>query len=153
MAFDSLGRYVPNHKGNDHVGNMIPVVEHSEGVRPHGEFMPAAWLPVQFFDKYYEAYYVVMPGKILGCDNSGRLIPCQYGLPGASITYTDRDVEAGVIDVRTGATLLSAATGTFTVTGVTDFMGSGEQMSVSNALGVAPHRQWLHGQRLCSAQR
>ena len=45
MGFDSLGRYTPGHKSWDHVGNMIPVVEHSEGVRPHGEFKPAAWLP------------------------------------------------------------------------------------------------------------
>lgn len=144
MAFDSLGRYVPNHKTWDHVGNIIPVVEHSEGIRPHGEFKPAAWLPVQFFDKYYEIYYVVMPGKILGCDNDGRLIPCQYGLTGASITYLARDVTEGVTDVRTGAALLTADIGTFTVSGVTDFMGSGDQMTISNAVGVAPYAyfQW-----------
>lgn len=144
MAFDSLGRYVSNHKGWDHVGNMLPVVEHSEGIRPHGEFKPAAWLPVQFFDKYYEVYYVVLPGKILAADNQGRLVPAQYGLVGASVTYTERDVEAGVIDVRTGAPLLLAAIGTFAVSGVTDFMGTGEAMAVSAPLGVAPYGffQW-----------
>jgi len=105
MAFDSLGRYNPTHKTWDHVGNMIPVVEHSEGIRPHGEFKPAAWLPVQFFDKFFEDYFVVMPGKALAFDNDGRLVPAQYGLSAATITYTDRDVEAGVIDVRTGAAL------------------------------------------------
>ena len=75
MGFDSLGRYAPNHKSWDHVGNMIPVVEHSEGIRPHGEFKPAAWLPVQFFDKYYEEHFVVLPGKVLAFDNDGRVVP------------------------------------------------------------------------------
>jgi len=144
MAFDSLGRYVPNHKGWDHVGNLLPVVEYSEGERPHGEFKPAAWLPTQFFDKYYEVYYCVLPGKILAADNDGRIVPAQYGLPGATITYAATDVTAGVIDVRTGSTLLTANIGTFTVSGVTDFMGNGEQMLVSPPLGVAPYGyfQW-----------
>jgi hypothetical protein len=144
MAFDSLGRYVPNHKSWDHVGNAIPVVEHSEGIRPHGEFKPAAWLPVQFYDKYYEVHYVTMPGKLVACDNQGRIVPAQYGLSGADITYTDTDVEAGVIDVRTGSALLSAATGTFAVSGVTDFMGTGETFAVSAPIGAAPYAyfQW-----------
>lgn len=144
MAFDSLGRYTPNHKGWDHVGNMIPVVEHSEGVRPHGEFKPAAWLPVQFFDKYFEVYYVALPGKVLAADNQGRIAPAQYGLTGANVTYTERDVEAGVIDVRTGSTLLLGAIGTFAVSGVTNFMGTGETMAVSKPMGVAPYAffQW-----------
>lgn len=144
MAFDSLGRYTSDHKGWDHVGNMLPVVEHSEGVRPHGEFKPAAWLPVQFFDKYYEVYYVTLPGKILAADNQNRVVPAQYGLAGATVTYTERDVDAGVIDVRTGSTLLLANIGTFAVSGVTDFMGTGETMAVSAPLGVAPYGffQW-----------
>lgn len=146
MAFDSLGRYSTPHKTWDHVGNMIPVVEHSEGVRPHGEFKPAAWLPVQFYDKHFEEYFVILPGKILACDNDGRLVPAQYGLAGASITYTDQDVEAGVIDVRTGAPLLSGATGTFTVAsvdGTPGFLGrAGVSMAVSAPIGVAPYAYW-----------
>jgi len=143
MAFDSLGRYNPTHKTWDHIGNMIPVVEHSEGFRPHGEFRPAAWLPVQFFDKYYEDFFVILPGKVLAFDNDGRLVPAQYGVGTPSITYTDRDVEAGVIDVRTGALLASGATGTFTVASVTAFMGrTGVAMAVSAAVGVAPYAFW-----------
>lgn len=144
MAFDSLGRYVPNHKTWDHVGNMVPVVEASEGDRPHGEFKPAAWLPVQFFDKYHEEYFVMMPGKALAFDNQGRVVPAQYGLAGAQITYTATDAERGVIDVRTGAPLLAGATGTFNVSAVTDFMGTGETMAVSKPAGVVPYAiyQW-----------
>ena len=143
MSFDSLGRYAPNHKTWDHVGNIIPQVEASEGFRPHGEFRPAAWLPVQFFDKFYEDYFVVMPGKILGMDNAGHLVPAQYGLASAAITYTATDVEAGVIDVRTGQLLLIADIGTFDVSAVTDFFGTtGMALAVSGFVGVAPYAYW-----------
>ena len=147
MGFDSLGRYTATHKTWDHVGNMIPVVEHSEGIRPAGEFRPAAWLPVQFFDKYYEDWFVIMPGKILATDNDGRIVPAQYGLSGATITYTANDVDAGVIDVRTGVTLLTANIGTFTVAAVTTFMGAlynraSEALTVSMPVGVAPYAYW-----------
>jgi len=143
MAFDSLGRYNPTHKTWDHVGNIIPVVEHSEGIRPHGEFRPASWLPVQFYDKFFEDWFVAMPGKILAFDNNGHLVPAQYGLGSATITYTAQDVEAGVIDVRTGAPLLTAAIGTFNVSAVTAFMGqTGVALAVSAPVGVAPYAYW-----------
>lgn len=142
MPFNNLGAYTPSHKVWDHVGNLVPVVEHSEGIRPHGEFRPAAWLPVQFYDKYFEDWYVTMPGKILSFDNQGRVVPAQYGLATADITYTADDVSAGVIDVRTGAALLSAATGTFAVSGVTDMMGTGVTLAVSHPVGVAPYPFW-----------
>ena len=142
MPFNNVGSYTGNHKPWDHVGNLVPVVEHSEGIRPHGEFKPAAWLPVQFYDKYFEDWYVVMPGKILAFDNQGRVVPAQYGLAAATITYTADDVSAGVIDVRTGSTLLTANIGTFAVSGVTDMMGTGVALSVSDPVGVAPYPFW-----------
>ncbi len=139
MGFDSLGRYSPTHKSWDHVGNMIPVVEHSEGVRPHGEFHPAAWLPVQFFDKYYEEYFVVMPGKVLAFDNDGRVCPAQYA--GGNVVYTAADVSAGTIDVATGLPVTAA--GSTAVSGIGNFMGrTGEAMAVSKPVGVAPYAYW-----------
>jgi hypothetical protein len=144
MGFDSLGRYAPNHKSWDHVGNVIPVVEHSEGIRPHGEFKPAAWLPVQFFDKYYEEHFVVLPGKVLAFDNDGRVVPAQYAA--GNIIYTAADVTAGTIDVRTGAALLTAAIGTFAVSsvdGTPGFLGrAGVVLAVSKPVGVAPYAMW-----------
>lgn len=140
MGFDSLGRYAPGHKSWDHVGNMIPVVEHSEGVRPHGEFKPAAWLPVQFFDKYYEEHFVVLPGKVLAFDNDGRVVPA--GLASAtSIVYTAADVAAGVIDVTTGAAL--AAAKTVDISSAITFLGrTGVDLAVSKPVGVAPYAMW-----------
>lgn len=140
MSFNSVGAYTPSHKTWDHVGNLVPVVEHSEGIRPHGEFKPAAWLPVQFYDKYFEDWFVIMPGKILAFDNDGRVVPAQYGLSGATVTYTADDVSAGTIDVRTGSAVSAAAS--FAVTGVTDFMGRGQTFAVSHPVGVAPYPYW-----------
>lgn len=142
MPFNSAGVYTSNHKVWDHVGNIVPVVEYSEGIRPHGEFKPAAWLPVQFYDKYFEDWFVTMPGKILAFDNQGRVVPAQYGLASATITYTTDDVNAGVIDVRTGVTLLLGAIGTFNVSAVSSMMGTGVALSVSHPIGVAPYPFW-----------
>ncbi len=144
MAFNNVGQYNAPYKTWDHVGNMIPDVEHSEGDRPHGEFMPAAWLPVKFLEKYYENYICVMPGKVLAFDNDGRLVPAQYGLAGATITYAALDAQAGVIDVRTGLPLQVGAVGTFNVSSVSNFMGRGTAMAVSAPVGVAPYAylQW-----------
>lgn len=145
MSFNSVGQYSANHKVWDHVGNVVPTVEYSEGTRPHGEFMPAAWLPVQFYDKYYEDWMTILPGKAVAFDNDGRVVPAQYELSGATITYTANDVTAGVIDVRTGVTLLIGAIGTFNVSAVTAFMGrASTAMAVSKPVGVAPYAilQW-----------
>lgn len=148
MAINSLGQYTGNHKVWDHVGNIIPDIELSEGDRPAVEFKPAAWLPVQFFDKYFENWNVIMPGKILALDNDGRVCPAQYGLASATITYAQNDVDAGVIDVRTGVTLLVANVGTFNVSAVSAFNGvTGVAMAVSKPIGVSPYAvlQWAGG--------
>lgn len=112
MPFDALGRYTPQHKTWDHVGNIIPQVEHSEGVRPHYEFKPASWLPVKFWDKYYENWNVVLPGKAIALDPDGRLMPAEYGLGTGSgtVVYTASDVTAGVIDIATGSPVTVAKT-------------------------------------------
>lgn len=148
MPFNSSGQYTAGHKVWDHVGNIIPDVEHSEGVRPSIEFKPAAWLPVQFKDKYYEDWNVVMPGKILALDNDGRVVPAQYGLSGATYTYTQNDVDAGVIDVKTGLPLLVGGIRTANVADIDTFMGrSAEEAAISKPIGVAPYAylRWAGG--------
>lgn len=146
MSFNGVGQYAANFKVWDEVGNLIPDVGHSEGMMPHGEFMPASWLPVVFREKYFDNWMVIMPGKILALDNDGRVVPAQYGLAGATITYTADDVTEGTIDVRTGVALLTADIGTFTVASVTDHMGRGlgQALAVSDPVGVTayPVLQW-----------
>lgn len=110
MSFNSVNQYSASHKVWDHVGNIIPDVEHSEGERPAHEFKPASWLPVKFFDKHYENWVVVMPGKLVSLDPDGRLMPAEYGLTGASVVYAQNDVDAGTIDVATGAAVTTTKT-------------------------------------------
>ena len=146
MPFNIANQYTPNHKVWDHAGNAFPNVEHSEGERPAGEFKPAPWLPVQFFDKYYENWYVVLPGKILACDNDGDLVPAQYEDSSVVISYTQNDVDQATIDVETG--LAVTVVKTVAVSGVTTFLGaSGVSLAVSKPLGVAPYGylQWAGG--------
>lgn len=147
MAFNQVGQYVANHKSWDHVGNVVAPAEYSEGFRPHGHFKPAAWLPVQFFEKYYENWYVLMPGKAVAFDNDGRVVPAGYGVSGASVVYTSNDVDAGVVDVTTGLPVTSAKTVAVSdINGITyHFMGrSGVGLEVSAAVGVCPqpYLQW-----------
>lgn len=152
MAFDSTGRYVGTHKAYDHLGNMIPDVEECEGIRPSFPFKPASWLPVVFWDKHFEQWDVIMPGKLVTLDPDGRVIPAHLGLTSASITYSTNDVTAGTVDIRTGEALLSTATGTVTLSTVdgstAHFMGrQGVSFADSTAkypIGVAPYAylQW-----------
>jgi len=112
MGYDALGRYTATHKAWDHVGNILPGIEHSEGIRPAFPFKPAAWLPVQVRDKYYEDWYVIMPGKLVALDPDGRVMPAQYGLLSSSshVVYTSDDVTAGTIDIATGEPVTAAKT-------------------------------------------
>ncbi|MHA2064042.1 MAG: hypothetical protein ACXABY_06645 [Candidatus Thorarchaeota archaeon] len=111
MTFNNINQYAATHKAWDHVGNMLPGIEHCEGQRPsHDGFTVAPWLPVKFLDKYYENYLVVLPGKIISLDPLGGFMPAQYGLTGASVAYTQLDVDAGVLDVSTGLPVTAAST-------------------------------------------
>lgn len=168
MPFNALGQYTANHKVWDHVGNIFPDVEHSEGERPSIELRPAEWLPVQVFDKHYENWHVIMPGKCVALDPDGRAMPAEYGLTGASVVYTQNDVDNGVIDIATGLpvttpktvvlsnltgvrhgswTQANAGTGTIT----SGFMGrygvAFNDGTAKRPIGVAPYAylQWAGG--------
>lgn len=124
--FNSLNVYSAVHKAYDHVGNMVKDIGHCEGQTPsHDGFMPAAWLPVTFWEKYYENWVTVMPGKVLALDPDGRFMPAQYGLTSQTLTYSANDVAAGTIDITTGAAVSSAKSVTLSqVDGTTyGFMG------------------------------
>jgi hypothetical protein len=162
MAFNSVGQYSGNHKTWDHVGNILPNVEHSEGERPSIEWKVAEWLPVQFYDKHYENWIVVTPGKVVACDPDGRLVPAGLKVPaelagsGDVVTYTLNDVEAGTINVATGSAVTAAElTDPGSTRGYTKaeidgagFLGeSGRALTISNPVGVAPfaYLQWAGG--------
>lgn len=162
MAFNSVGQYVGTHKVWDHVGNILPNVEHSEGERPAIEWKVAEWLPVQFFDKHYENWFVIMPGKVVAVDADGRLCPAGLKIAaellgsGDVVTYTLNDVEAGTINVATGAPVTVAqltdpgSTRGYTKAEIDSagFLGrAGVAFTVSNPVGIAPYAflQWAGG--------
>jgi hypothetical protein len=147
MSFNSVNQLTGTHKTWDHVGNLIPDVEISEGFRPYLEAKPAAWLPVQFWEKSMEDWLVCMPGKLLTADPQGRIVPAQYGLDSSTVTYTTNDVNAKTIDVRNGnaCTSSSVSAGAITLSGVGAWMGvTGVTWSAKAPLGVAPYAflQW-----------
>ncbi len=72
--------YTTNHKKWDHVGNITPNVEISEGIRPAEELAPAAYLKLVRFDKYLEDYYVVSAGKVVALDSDGNVVPAGLAL-------------------------------------------------------------------------
>ncbi len=162
MAFNSVGQYTGSHKVWDHVGNILPNVEHSEGERPAIEWKVAEWLPVQFFDKHYENWMVILPGKVVACDPDGRLCPAGLKIAaelagtGDVVVYTTNDVDAGTINVATGSPVtLAELTDSGSTRGYTKaeidaagFLGqSGVAFTVSGPLGVAPYAylQWAGG--------
>ena len=112
--------YTANHKFWDQWGRITPNVDHSKSERPHFESTPAAWLPVQRFDKSFEHYIVVSSGKVVAEDRQGRLVPAGlrklFNVAGGSDTlaYTALDVAEGVIDLATGVAVTAAVTHTQT---------------------------------------
>lgn len=78
---------------------------------PHGEWAPANWLPVVWQNEKSKDYFVMSAGKVVSLDRSGRVVPAgllrraleALAVNEAMLTYTSNDVEARVVDIRTGA--------------------------------------------------
>jgi len=145
-------KYTPTHRGWDHVGNLVPNWEHSEGIRPAMYGIPAPWLPIQYQDKHYEVYITVMPGRPVGLTCDGFLVPAGLKVAwtaaagGATIlTYTADDVAELVTDLTTGLPVTAATS--YTKTAVQTALRSRglidaaevPQDYVSYPVGVASH--------------
>jgi len=134
MTVNALGQLTGNMKPWDHVGNITPDFVVSEGIVPSEELRPAAWLPVQLWDKHYEVWKVITAGKLVGLDRDGRVVPT--GLVGQTIAYTADDVTAGTVDASTGAAVLTAKN--VDLSALTTFMGrTGTAPGLSSPIGVA----------------
>ena len=110
-------QYTANHKKWDHVGNLTPNIEISEGIRPAEELIPAFYLPLVRFDKYLEDYFVVSAGKVVALDSNGYVVPAGLKLQlaaykaafdGAGTDYaTQRAAGRAAVDALAG--VLNAA--------------------------------------------
>jgi len=148
----ALSDYAPAPRRWDHVGNLVPNFEHSEGQRPHLHGAPAGWLPVQYYDKWYETYITIMAGKLVALDRIEEIVPAGLkvewaaAIGGATIlTYTATDVSELVTDLTTGSTLTAAVS--YTKNQVTaalrlrGLIGAAEACDafISRPIGVASH--------------
>lgn len=147
--------YEANFKQWDHSGNVVPEVEHSESQYPSAELKPAAWLPVQRYDKKNESYAVINAGKVIAVDREGRVVPAglrkafEVGGGTTVLTYTATDSTEGVIDLATGSTV-AAAGSTYTQAQLTaalktrNLIRSTEYACdfISRPVGYAPYSFW-----------
>jgi len=151
-------RYNPTHKQWDHVGNLVPNWEHSEGVRPAMYGIPAPWLPVQYEDKYYEEFITVMPGRPVAMTTDGFLAPAGLRVAWAAaaggdtiLSYTANDVAKKVVDLTTGEVLTAATsytkTATLTALRARGLVGPAANIEtyISYAVGVAAQAYYSWG--------
>jgi len=154
----SYNLYSATHKQWDHTGNVTPNIEVSEGIRPAGDFMPAEWLPVKRYDKYYEEWFTVSSGKVVSFDRQGRVVPAGLKTAfavesGDVLTYTADDVTEQVVDLTTGVAV--AAAGGYTRAEITaaliarGLLDNGENAEdfIGFPVGVAPYNyyKWAGG--------
>lgn len=78
---------------------------------PHGEWKPASWLPTLWQNEKSKDWFTMSSGKVVSLDASGRVVPSGLlrraleatGAGDEILAYTSNDVDARVIDIRTGA--------------------------------------------------
>ena len=86
---------------------------------PHGEWKPAAWLPVIFTKSNIGAgsdAFVISSGKVIGLDAENRVVPAglraslvdTFASTTAVLTYTTTDADYGVTNLVTGAAVAGA---------------------------------------------
>jgi hypothetical protein len=151
-------RYNPTHRQWDHVGNLVPNWEHSEGIRPAMYGLPAPWLPTLFEDKHYEMFVTLMPGKAVAMTCDGFLVPAGLRVDWAAaaggatiLTYTADDVSEKVVDLTTGVVVTAATSYTKTATltalkarGLVDDSGAIEDY-ISYPIGLAAQAYYSWG--------
>ena len=150
--------YIASHQYWDEFGNLVPNVEHSEGVRPHAELSVAPWLPLAeaggIEDKNSKEYYSIMPGKILAISRDGYIVPAGLAVkikaaPSPTtvvLSYTALDADRRIIDLVTGAVVTGTPTYTkaqveTALLNVRKFLRTGETLEdfISSPIGCSPY--------------
>lgn len=112
MATDGYNRYTGGSRPIDDMGEMTPVVEVSESVRPWIKLLPAPYLPTARFDVHKRANVVLSVGTPVALDGLGAAVPA--GIPGGHVfEYDAEDYLTGLpatTNPATGAAVTSAVT-------------------------------------------
>lgn len=123
------------YKPYNQTGFVTPDIEHSEGVRPAGNFMPADYLPQVRFDIFFKTPIVVSAGKPVAFDSNGRLVPAGLALElalgaASTLVYTQADVDQGTVNAEGDLVTVGEKV-------VTSMIAAG--ITVSNHVGIAPY--------------
>lgn len=108
----TVSRYSGNFKERTDVFDQITpnaVVQSNVSV-PAGEWKPAAWLPIQWVNAASEDAFVISTGKVVSFDATGRIVPSglRIKMVAGGLTYTQNDIDYGVIDLTTGLPVATA---------------------------------------------
>ena len=127
------------YKPYNQTGFVTPDIEHSEGIRPAGAFMPANYLPQVRFDVFFRTPIVVSAGKPVAFDSTGRLVPAglaiELALGAAStLVYTQADIDGQIKNASGVVPILGER--------VVDAMIA-EGITVSNHVGIAPYNYFM----------
>lgn len=114
MSRSSYGHYTGTFPVIDAMyrGETTPGVELCESVVPGVGYgmMPAPWLPITRFDKWVNSGVVISVGTPVGFDANGFLVPAGIQGGTTTVTYSQYDVDMGVINVNTGSAVAAAST-------------------------------------------
>ncbi len=149
------------HKQWDHTGTVFPEVEWSGSERPAGEFQPANWLPLVRYEKKFENWIVIMPGKPIAVSRDGDFVPAGMKISwdvaagSTALTYTADDYANSVTDLTTGVAYATNGTTNYTQTQLTAALKARGKIRatelahdfLSVAIGYAPYAilQWCGG--------
>ena len=104
----SIKRYNPTFRQRDDVfDNITPYnVVQATISNPAGEWKPAAWLPVAWYETANQDWFVISSGKVLAMDSTNRIVPAGLRLytdaSANMFRYGEHDVSARTEDIRTG---------------------------------------------------
>jgi len=110
-------------KTRTELDNITPNYTYQMNVSaPAGEWKPAPWLPIEWKAEAIEDYFVISGGKVVSLTSDGYIVPAGYKdmaygseVVGATlITYLQRDVDMGVIDITTNVAVAAAKVVTLT---------------------------------------
>lgn len=106
--------FTSNPKVYDRMGRITPNTQYSESAKPHCEYTPASWLPVQRYDQSMQAWKVVSAAKPIAIDGEGKLVPAglkkafNVATSSTALSYSADDVTDLTTNLVTGIAVAAA---------------------------------------------
>jgi len=97
INYNFLGMYTAEFKSiseTDKNSMLSPNVDHSGSQNPHAPFIPAWYLPVQYFEPTWQDWFSILVGKPVALDSNNLLVPAGIYKPTCTLAYTSEDLRA-----------------------------------------------------------